>query len=174
MIPAVFGWLRRQDLKRKECFSLRSINLCNHCNQGIPGILPFMPCPCWSLRFTKITTKQRPISRLFLLAEPHRQDLRQSVASPGLGRLEGMGVDVQRGRCLGVSQGGGDGLHVLPVVDQQRSVQMPELVNPIEGQPLFLTKATEPFIGPLRVDWAPVLFGEQVAALVPLIPQVSK
>ena len=47
-------------MKRKRRFSFRSTKLCIPCNQDVYGVVSFTPPPSWSLRFTKITTKQRP------------------------------------------------------------------------------------------------------------------
>lgn len=70
-----------------------------------------------------------------------------------------------------MAQGGRDSPHVFSIIDQQRSVQVAELVDAIEGQTLFLTKSLEPLIGLLEADGGSVLFGEQPPTLLPLIPQ---
>ena len=51
-----------------------------------------------------------------------------------------------------MTQSSGNGPHVLPIEDQQRGVQVPELVNAIEGQALVLTEFLEPLIRLLEAD----------------------
>ena len=70
-----------------------------------------------------------------------------------------------------MAQSGGNGPHILPVVDQQRGVQVAELVNAIEGQTLFLAEPLQPLIGLLEADRRAILFGEQTPTLLPLISQ---
>lgn len=70
-----------------------------------------------------------------------------------------------------MAQGGGDCPHVLPVVDQQRGVQVPELVDTVKRQLLFFAKGTEPLVGLIQAHGGAVGPGEQAAALLPLIAQ---
>ena len=82
----------------------------------------------------QITTRQRPALAVKLcLFKFYRERFRECFAGLRLCLGEGVGVDVQRGGGLRVPQRGGNGAHIFPVVDQQRGVQVPELVNAIKG-----------------------------------------
>lgn len=106
-----------------------------------------------------------------LFPELYRQRLRQSVTGTGLGGLKGVGVGVQCDGGLAVAQGSGDGPHILPIENQQRGVEVPELVNAVKGQTLFLAEFLEPLIGLLEADGGAVLFCKQTPALPPLVAQ---
>ena len=64
-----------------------------------------------------------------LLGAAQGQSLGHGLSGTGLGLCEGVGVDIEGGGHLGVSQGGGDGAHVCAAVDEQRGVQVSEVVD---------------------------------------------
>ena len=82
-----------------------------------------------------VSSSQRPNNDQISRPPPsefYGQFLRNGFIGAGLRRLKGVGVDVQRGGSLAMSQGGGYGLDVLIVVDEKGRVQVPELVDSIE------------------------------------------
>lgn len=69
-----------------------------------------------------------------------RESVGHCIGSFGLGGCKGVGVDVQGGAGLAVPQGSGHRAHVCSAADKQRSVQMPERVDPEIRQAHPLTK----------------------------------
>ena len=59
-----------------------------------------------------------------------------------------------------MAQGSGDAAHIFTSVNQQRGVQMAELMNAQEGEPIFFAKSFQPFIGLFGGDWGTVQFGK--------------
>ena len=106
-----------------------------------------------------------------LLPETHGESVGQSITCTGLRSLESVGINVQCGGGLGVAQHGRNGPHILAVVNQQRCIQMPELVDTVEGQILFPAEFLQPLVGLLQTDGRSVLLGEETIAFVPLIAQ---
>ena len=87
-----------------------------------------------------------------LLPEFHRELICQCLTRLGLGGLEGVGVDVQRGTGLAVAQHGRYGPNILAVIDQQGCIQMAELVDPVKWESLPLAKLLKPLVGLLEAN----------------------
>ena len=87
-----------------------------------------------------------------LLPEFHRELICQCLTRLGLGGLESMGIDVQRGAGLAVTQHGRYGPDILAVIDQQGCVQVAELVDPVKRKPFPLAKLLKPLVGLLEAD----------------------
>lgn len=80
-----------------------------------------------------------------------------------------MGIDVQGGGGLAVTQGSGDRPHVFAIEDQQGGVQVPELVDAVEGQVVFFAKLFQPLIRLAQSHRGSIQLCEQPPALMPLV-----
>ena len=86
--------------------------------------------------------------------------------------LEGVGIDVQRGRCLRVAERGRNGAHIGVIGDEQRGIEMSKLMDAVPRQAVTFAKLFSPVIEIAGACRRSVELGKESAALVPLVTQL--
>ena len=108
------------------------------------------------------TNITRRVSRLFLLpktafcstfvplclflSEIDRERCCKTGTCFSLCSLEGVGIDVQRGRCLRVAERGRNGAHIGVIGDEQRGIEMSKLMDAVPRQAVTFAKLFSPVI----------------------------
>ena len=66
--------------------------------------------------------------------------------------LEGVGIDVQRGRCLRVAERGRNGAHIGVIGDEQRGIEMSKLMDAVPRQAVTFAKLFRSVYKELHAD----------------------